>query len=473
MSRIIEAFKQFFDNSGNVLSSGKVYFYESGSVAVAKATYSDNNQTIANTNPVILDGAGRIGNVFGTGAYKAVLTDSNDIQIEVFDPISEVGSSASFSEWVFDISYSSGVYVAYNGQTYKSNANGNLGNQPDISPAFWTPIADIETWSSAKTYSAGDSVLGDDGYIYKSVLGGENFPPSSNPNYWECASSNQRQARLGRDNQRSVTSGDGLLFTIINESAKVKTSLFGGLELNLVSDTTNTGDVSIDLANVIEGTPLTLKSLLMPSGAEVPVGLIPSDGRPFKVIYSSVTDQCYLMTDNFVKGVKIPIRYLTGSSAEIEVLDLPSVESFEIELTFIGAGSATFSGRIQVSTNNGTTYSTTSYSGMIDNKSSSGVNALDTYNATGTGMYFTGNSAGVYVNDSSGYYSGTMKLSGMNNAGRIATLNHRSCYQPTDSATILDSVGSSRSFTIGDYDSFKFVASGSFVNYEIVVYVIV
>jgi hypothetical protein len=50
---------QYFDNDGNPLSGGKLFFYIGGSWTSAKTTYSNSLGTIANPNPIVLDSSGR------------------------------------------------------------------------------------------------------------------------------------------------------------------------------------------------------------------------------------------------------------------------------------------------------------------------------------------------------------------------------------------------------------------------------
>lgn len=67
--------QQFFDSNGVVLSAGCVFFYIPGTLT-PKATYQNSAQTIANTNPVQLDAAGRA-IIYGTGTYRQIVTASN------------------------------------------------------------------------------------------------------------------------------------------------------------------------------------------------------------------------------------------------------------------------------------------------------------------------------------------------------------------------------------------------------------
>lgn len=78
--------QRFLDSNGDPLSGGKLYTYDPGTTN-DKATYSDAAQTTANTNPVILDANGLMPDIFFSGSIKLVIKDSNDVQINVIDPV--------------------------------------------------------------------------------------------------------------------------------------------------------------------------------------------------------------------------------------------------------------------------------------------------------------------------------------------------------------------------------------------------
>lgn len=61
----------FTNNNGLPLSAGCVYFYVPGTTT-PKATYQNAGQTVANTNPVQLDAAGRA-IIYGTGTYRQIV----------------------------------------------------------------------------------------------------------------------------------------------------------------------------------------------------------------------------------------------------------------------------------------------------------------------------------------------------------------------------------------------------------------
>ena len=80
---------QFFTDDGEVLSGGKIYTYAAGTTT-PQTTYTSEDGTDANPNPVVLDSGGRLPEdmwLSQGGVYRFVLTDSNDVQIGTYDNI--------------------------------------------------------------------------------------------------------------------------------------------------------------------------------------------------------------------------------------------------------------------------------------------------------------------------------------------------------------------------------------------------
>jgi hypothetical protein len=71
--------QQFISENGEPYANGKVYFYIPATT-VFKDTYQNSQQTILNTNPVVLDAAGRAV-IYGEGVYRQILVDADDVQI--------------------------------------------------------------------------------------------------------------------------------------------------------------------------------------------------------------------------------------------------------------------------------------------------------------------------------------------------------------------------------------------------------
>lgn len=90
---------QFLDNSGNVLTGGKLYTYAAGTTT-PQTTYTSSTGLTANSNPIILDSAGRVPlQIWLTdgSAYKFVLETSASVQIGAWDNVYAPGvNSISF-----------------------------------------------------------------------------------------------------------------------------------------------------------------------------------------------------------------------------------------------------------------------------------------------------------------------------------------------------------------------------------------
>jgi len=87
---------QFFDNNGDPLSGGLIYTYDAGTTT-PRATYTDNTGNVANTNPIVLDAAGRTASeVWLTEGvnYKFILKNSTGSTIGTYDNIAGVPASS-------------------------------------------------------------------------------------------------------------------------------------------------------------------------------------------------------------------------------------------------------------------------------------------------------------------------------------------------------------------------------------------
>lgn len=97
LSALAGAGAQFFDDSGNVLSGGKIYTYQAGTTTLA-ATYTNNLGSATNTNPIVLDAAGRVPQEiwFPVGSkFKFVVKTSTDTLIGTYDNIPSINDPYS------------------------------------------------------------------------------------------------------------------------------------------------------------------------------------------------------------------------------------------------------------------------------------------------------------------------------------------------------------------------------------------
>jgi len=89
ISPIWGAGAQLFDNNGNPLAGGKIYTYIAGTTTPA-TTYTTPIGSVANSNPIIANSAGRLTNEIWfpvSGAYKFVLKNADDVLLATYDNI--------------------------------------------------------------------------------------------------------------------------------------------------------------------------------------------------------------------------------------------------------------------------------------------------------------------------------------------------------------------------------------------------
>jgi len=88
---------QFLDNSGNVLTGGKIFTYAAGTTT-NQVTYTTSAGNIPHSNPIILDASGRVpsgGEIWLTDglSYKFILRDANDVLIATYDNVTGINSN--------------------------------------------------------------------------------------------------------------------------------------------------------------------------------------------------------------------------------------------------------------------------------------------------------------------------------------------------------------------------------------------
>jgi len=96
LSALAGAGQQFFDNSGVILSGGKLYSYTAGTTT-PQTTYTSASGSTAHTNPIVLDSAGRVatGEIWLTAGsnYKFALYTSANVLITTWDNITGINGT--------------------------------------------------------------------------------------------------------------------------------------------------------------------------------------------------------------------------------------------------------------------------------------------------------------------------------------------------------------------------------------------
>lgn len=114
---------QFFDNNGDPLTGGLIYTYAAGTTTPL-ATYTSSSGTTPHTNPIVLDAAGRVNEIWldSASSYKFVLKTSTDVLIATYDDV--YGTDSTFSQVISGALTVNGGPLTVNGNTYVS---GRLG----------------------------------------------------------------------------------------------------------------------------------------------------------------------------------------------------------------------------------------------------------------------------------------------------------------------------------------------------------
>lgn len=190
MKRFINPVPQFMKLNGDLCSSGKLYFYESGSTTTKKAIYIDSQGADESVNPVPLSGEGRVPEIYGDGIYTVVLKDSAGVEQWRRDDVNFSADISQYGEWSSAQNYNLNSIVESGGNFYKSDKNQNKGNLPALDSEWWSQIAFFDYWNASKSggYSAGEITIYA-GKIYSSKGDDNTFIPT-NLTYWNALTFN-------------------------------------------------------------------------------------------------------------------------------------------------------------------------------------------------------------------------------------------------------------------------------------------
>lgn len=170
--------QQFVDGNGKPYAGGTVTFYSNyPTCSVLKNTWSNSGQTVLNTNPIVLDSAGRA-TIFGSGSYCQVLKDMNGNTIWQ----KETGDAASTSTLGWG-SVSGGTanaqtvtvsgFASTNGQTFYFVAGATNTGALTLSVNGGSPISVVKTTTSGTAILTGTEVVAGNviGVTYYSTTG--------------------------------------------------------------------------------------------------------------------------------------------------------------------------------------------------------------------------------------------------------------------------------------------------------------
>lgn len=102
LSAFAGAGAQFFDSNGTPLVGGKLYVYTAGTTTPA-TTWTTSSGAVANTNPIVLDSAGRTPNQIWLNSgvtYKFVLKTADETLVGTYDDIPAIDDPTAFNNLI-------------------------------------------------------------------------------------------------------------------------------------------------------------------------------------------------------------------------------------------------------------------------------------------------------------------------------------------------------------------------------------
>ena len=159
---------QFFSNDGLPLSGGKLYTYLAGTTTPSP-TYTTAAGTIANSNPIILDSAGRVPNeiwlINGT-TYKFILKTSGDVVLGTYDNIPGSVSAQDIAD----------IYAAFANTSDITKGDALVGFKQSNATGFLTGAVartvhqKLQEWVSVKDFGALGNGTGNDTAAIQAAL---------------------------------------------------------------------------------------------------------------------------------------------------------------------------------------------------------------------------------------------------------------------------------------------------------------
>lgn len=266
MSRFINPVPQFFLNDGSLASSGRMKFFANKDYSTLKDTYAESDNTVANTNPIILDGSGRMPACFGEGLYSVKFYKYDPTQVDGLgelqwsrDDVTLSQLTGQFEDWSALETYRLGdTAKASDGFFYESLSNGNKGNNPLTSGTFWAGIVFATEWRASVTYPI-NKIVAYLGRLYRSNTNGNlnNTPPSSQ---WDDLSFNN--AVTGDFSVTgNITAGGTIGGGYVPISAKKVIDTSRG------STTTLSADPELSITNLLNSSWYSVRALIVWDGS--------------------------------------------------------------------------------------------------------------------------------------------------------------------------------------------------------------
>lgn len=240
---------QYEDDAGNPLISGELYFYDSGTTT-PKTTYSDIDETIAQTHPIVLPANGRAPDIYFTGSARLIIKDSGGTTLVDKDPVVPTGAGGnvtSFDAWNAVTTYAVGNLVTgSDGRYYRLISGTSQGDDPTSTSGIWAEVFLVEDYEAGRTYLTNQIVTYTDNNLYISLQDSNTGnTPDSSPLYWKVLTAAGNTTGPGSSTDNALVRFDGTGGTTFQNS------------LLIVDDSGNVTGVTIDGRDVgTDGTKL-------------------------------------------------------------------------------------------------------------------------------------------------------------------------------------------------------------------------
>lgn len=141
--RILNQAPQYLLADGSVNAGGKLYFYETD-LTTPKNTWSDEAMTTLNSNPVIMDAAGRtLTDVWGDGEYGVEMTTSLDVVIWTRNNVKASGDPGTEIPALVD-----GEFLTNNGSVLLWDAIRQVADPTGHAGEYYTTDGTLSFWQA-------------------------------------------------------------------------------------------------------------------------------------------------------------------------------------------------------------------------------------------------------------------------------------------------------------------------------------
>jgi hypothetical protein len=329
LSLLAGAGAQFFTDGGLPLSGGKIYTYGAGTTTPA-VTYTSNTGATPNSNPIILDSAGRPpAEIWLTSGlnYKFVIKTSTDVDIRTYDNIS--GGSDN-SAVMADLANTSDIAKGDALVGFKqANSSGVLGGATAATVhSKLQDVVSVRDFGAVGNGSTNDAAA----FAVASANGGFYIPPGT----YRIGTNTALTSPVSFAPGAKIVVDNGVTFTFVGTQTAVPVQAFGAVG----NGTTN--DSPAFQAAINSGAPVFVPFSASGYSLATTVSLPASSsitGDSFSTIISRVSTSAFAFEitgdDVDISGLRIDCSNVSGGTGAIRIRsDLGDIKRISIKNIF-------------------------------------------------------------------------------------------------------------------------------------------